>query len=227
MLTLPSVHCTDASGKVTAAPFAVPRIICIARNYDDHAVEMGHAPSKEPPFYFFKPLSALNTTSTFVLPTFSNNVQHELELVVGIGQGGSQLSISDAKACVAAFGLGLDMTARDLQQAAKTAGRPWDLAKGFDGSAKLSTLVREPFTYLDSLGEMTLRVNGDVAQRGHWQKMVWSVPELLVHLSESIALLPGDLVYTGTPAGVGPVKVGDKLTASMAGFPHALDLTVM
>jgi fumarylpyruvate hydrolase len=213
------------------APFEVSRIICIGRNYADHAIEMGRDPKQEPPFFFMKPLSALASgQGTWPLPAFSSRVDHELELVIGLnvpGLSGRHLSPTQAQQTVAALGLGLDMTCRDLQQEAKTNGRPWDLAKGFDHSAPVSLLLAAGWEAAEELGEMTLTLNQQLRQRGHWREMIWPVPTLLSQISQFVALQTGDLVFTGTPAGVGPVALGDVLEAQMQGLPGGVYLQVI
>ncbi len=227
LIELPSIEVTSVEGSDRQAPFRTKRIICIARNYAAHAKEMRHALSDDaPPFFFFKPLSALNTGPHFTLPGFSNDCQHELELVVYLARGGRNLAPDQARACVGGFGLGLDMTARDLQHEAKRLGRPWDLAKGFDGSACISKLVKAGHDELPRFGRMRLRNNDREVQSGHWQEMIWPIDRLLAHISTLIALQPGDLVYTGTPAGVTKLTDGDRLTAEMEGFPHRLTVEV-
>lgn len=210
----------------TVQHFSVVRIICIGRNYASHAIEMGSDPAEDPPFFFFKPVTALNTTSHFTIPSYSQNVHHELELIAALGSGGRHLSLEQAKACIAGFAIGLDMTCRDVQSEAKKEGRPWDTAKGFDGSAPCTRLLAATYNELDRFGEMTLKRNGHVVQKGHWRNMVWSLPELIRHISQFVQLVAGDFIMTGTPAGVGPVAPGDRLEASMMGFPHSLALSV-
>lgn len=214
------------SGLASGEQFDVIRIICIGRNYADHAVEMGHDPSAEPPFFFFKPTTALNTSGQFTLPHYSNNVHYELELVLALTAGGRDLSEEQARTCIGGFAVGLDMTCRDTQQQAKEAGRPWELAKGFDESAPCSPVALGKFADINELGVMTLLRNGQQVQRGRWQDMVWQPAALLQHLSRLIALQPGDLIYTGTPAGVGAIEPGDVLKADVAGLPLGLELTV-
>ena len=207
--------------------FAVNKIICIGRNYAEHAREMGHDPEREPPFFFFKPQSALlQNGEDFVYPHFSQQVEHEVELVVAIGGNGYQLSPEQAGTLVEGYALGLDMTCRDLQQQAKQQGRPWELAKGFDGSAPCTGIWPGSLADLVKLGEMQLMRNGVVVQRGHWRDMVWPVAELIAQVSQYVKLQRGDLIFTGTPAGVGPVLPGDELQASIEGFPVTLDLVV-
>lgn len=222
-----SLPMTDLSdGRPLEQEFRVARIICIGRNYKEHAREMGHDPEHEPPFFFFKPVTALARGGEFVIPSYSNEVHHELELVVALDSGGRDLDLARAQDCVSGFALGLDMTCRDSQRDAKQAGLPWDLAKGFDGSAPCTPVCPAIFAELNQLGQMTLTRNGNTVQQGSWRDMVWSVPELIAHISRHIELVPGDLIMTGTPAGVGPVQSGDVLSAAMEGFPHALTVRV-
>ncbi len=214
------------TGQPIGQDFQVVRIICIGRNYADHAREMGHDPEREPPMFFFKPITALATSGAFLLPGYSKEVHHELELVVAIGRGGSKLNSEQAKPLVTGFALGLDMTCRDSQRQAKQAGAPWELAKGFDQSAPCTPLVSGGLETMEGFGLMTLTRNGTVVQQGHWSDMVWPVPELISRVSQFMALVPGDLIFTGTPAGVGAVEAGDSLVAQMQGFPHRLSLSV-
>ncbi len=207
--------------------YGVQRIICIGRNYPEHAREMGHDPALAPPFYFFKPITALAAAQgVWPLPAFSTNVHHELELVIALQHSGRNLQPAAAQHLVAGFSLGLDMTCRDIQQFAKAEGRPWDTAKGFDFSAPCTPIVTGGLDDLSRLGRMELRVNHRVVQEGHWSEMQWPLLELLSAVSRYTALGAGDLIFTGTPAGVGQVVAGDRLLASMAGFPHVIDLTV-
>lgn len=218
--------CRLSDGELMNDYFRPVRIICIGRNYADHAKEMGHDPAREAPFFFFKPITALARDGAFVLPSYSQEVHHELELLVAVDQGGRNLTEQQARQCVAGFGIGLDMTCRDIQRQAKEAGRPWELAKGFDGSAPCSPIAQGTINDLARLGTMTLRKNGAIVQQGHWRDMIWSVPELLQRISRYVALQPGDLIFTGTPAGVGPVVAGDLLEAAMEGFPKSLRLQI-
>lgn len=211
-------------------PWLPQRIFCIGRNYADHAREMGHDPDREPPFFFTKPLSSLcQATGNWHLPDFSRQVEHEVELVLGLHvppQQGRHVSAEDAEGWIAAAGLGIDMTCRDLQREAKQAGRPWDIAKGFDGAAPLTPLLQLDCAGLNTLGSMTLAVNGTQRQEGHWRDMLWSPGELIAHISRYFALQTGDLIFTGTPAGVGPLNPGDQLTATLEGLPHQVDLRI-
>ena len=208
--------------------FAVNKIICIGRNYAEHAREMGHDPEREPPFFFFKPQSALaQNGADFIYPHYSQQVEHELELVIAIGQSGYQIAEDQAGEWVAGFALGLDMTCRDIQKAAKAMGRPWELAKGFDGSAPCSAIQRAPLAALESFGDLVLTRNGREVQRGDWRDMVWSIPALIAEVSRDVRLEAGDLIFTGTPAGVGPVEPGDELVARLEGFTEELRLRVV
>lgn len=207
--------------------FTVNKIICIGRNYAEHAREMGHDPEREPPFFFFKPQSALAQNNTqFIYPPFSQQVEHEVELVIAIGKSGAQIAVADAADYVLGFAVGLDMTCRDRQKEAKQLGRPWELAKGFDGSAPCSAIQRGTLDDLQQYGDLVLTRNGREVQRGAWRTMVWSIPELIAEVSRFIQLQEGDLIFTGTPAGVGPVQPGDQLRASLSGSPLQLDISI-
>ena len=220
---------TDATG-AEELPWLPQRIFCIGRNFADHAREMGHDPALEPPFFFTKPLSSLcPATGIWPLPDFSAQVEHEVELVIGLQvppHQGRHVHPSDAQGWIAVAGLGIDMTCRDLQREAKGAGRPWDIAKGFDSAAPLTPLLRLGSTGLEALGAMRLEVNGQRRQTGHWKDMLWSPGELIAHISRYFALQTGDLIFTGTPAGVGPLNSGDQLTATLEGLPHSVDLMI-
>lgn len=207
--------------------FAVHKIICIGRNYAEHAREMGHDPEREPPFFFFKPQSALaQNNSAFIYPHFSQQVEHELELVIAIGKSGTQIPVANAADYVLGFAVGLDMTCRDIQKEAKKLGRPWELAKGFDGSAPCTAIQRGSLQDLAHYGDLVLTRNGEEVQRGDWRDMVWPIPELIAEVSRYIKLESGDLIFTGTPAGVGPVKPGDTLCAKLEGFSQELNIVI-
>jgi fumarylpyruvate hydrolase len=211
----------------TEKKFLVNKIICIGRNYAEHAREMGHDPEREPPFFFFKPQSALAQNNTdFIYPHFSQQVEHELELVIAIGKSGTQISVTEAADHMFGFAVGLDMTCRDIQKQAKQLGRPWELAKGFDGSAPCTAIQRGALQDLEQYGGLVLTRNGEEVQRGDWRTMVWSIPELIAEVSRYIKLEEGDLIFTGTPAGVGPVKPGDRLCAKLEGFAQELNILV-
>jgi len=185
--------------------FPVHRIYCVGRNYNDHVTEMGGVAGRDPPFFFMKPADAIVTDGRFPYPTMSEDVHHEIELVVALGEGGK----------IFGHAVGLDMTRRDLQSAAKKLGQPWDTAKGFDHSAPISAIV--PGTAPLTSGAITLDVNSARRQTGDISEMIWSVAEIVQELGKLYALKAGDLIYTGTPAGVGPVQKGDRLSAAIAG----------
>jgi len=208
----------------TDAEFPVARIFCVGRNYADHAIEMGHDPDREPPFFFTKPASAVvRTGSTVPFPSATRDLHHEVELVVALGEGGADISVDDALSRVFGYAVGLDMTRRDLQAEAKKAGRPWDMAKGFDHSAPMSPIRRASDIGHPEKGAIWLRVNDEPRQQGDLAQQIWKVPETIAYLSTLVALRPGDLVMTGTPAGVGRVEPGDRLEGHVDGVG---DLTV-
>lgn len=201
--------------------FPVRRIYCVARNYAAHAREMGADPAREAPFFFLKPGDAVlpvggDETGRFPYPPATREVHHELELVVALGAGGTDLSVEQAAACIYGYAVGLDMTRRDLQAEAKAKGRPWDIAKAFDDAAPISAIVPAPGKVLDA-GEVLLRVNGEDRQRGDLADMIWSIPEIIAYFSRYYRLMPGDLIFTGTPEGVGPVLPGDLLEGRIDG----------
>ena len=198
--------------------FPINRIFCIGRNYAAHAIEMGVTPDSRPPLYFQKSHDCVETSGLFPYPTKSNDVQHEVELVVGLKDGGSDLSLSAAKEAVFGYAIGLDMTRRDLQRDAKTRSHPWEASKSFPHAAPMGPMHRkEDITDLSS-GNITLHVNDEMRQSGNLNQMIWSVPALIAHLSSLTKLHAGDLIMTGTPSGVGPITVGDTLTASIEGL---------
>ncbi len=204
----------------TSARYAVARIFCVGRNYAAHAREMGSDPDREPPFYFSKPASALVPSgSTVAYPPATKNYHYEMELVVALGAPVFKVTPEVARAAVWGYAAGLDMTRRDLQADAKANGRPWDTAKGFDQSAIITELVRASETGAMGAGAITLSVNGVEKQRGDLADMIWNVAEIVANLSQLYHLQPGDLIYTGTPDGVGPVLPGDVITGEIAGLP--------
>ena len=191
--------------------FPVRRIYCIGRNYADHAIEMGHDPNKEPPFFFQKNAQNVDTSGTFPYPPQTSDVHHEMELVVALKSGGADISLENALDHVYGYGLGLDMTRRDLQGEAKKLGRPWEVGKSFEKSAPMSELVPASETgHLDQ-GRICLKVNGEIKQDGDLNQMIWKVPEMIAYLSRFYDIAGGDLIMSGTPAGVGPIQRGDKM----------------
>ena len=200
--------------------FPVNRIYCVGRNYADHAREMGHDPDREPPFFFMKPATAIVTDGqAMAYPALSKDVHHELEMVVALGKGGSNIPADQALDHVWGYGLGLDMTRRDLQGEAKKMGRPWDTGKAFDQSAPCSALVPVSQCGHLSRGRIYLTVNGQVKQDGDLAMMIWNVPETIAYLSTLFTLMPGDLIFSGTPAGVAAVQRGDVLEGHVDGLP--------
>lgn len=201
------------------AGFPVSRIFCVGRNYADHAAEMGHEVDREAPFYFTKSAHAvLLSGNDMPYPPRTADLHHEMELVVAVGAKAKDIAIADAMSVVFGYGCGLDMTRRDLQAAAKAKRRPWDTGKDFDNAAILAAL-----TPADGLGDIsdlaiTLQVNGQTRQSAHLSDMVWSIPEIIADLSSLYTLMPGDLIMTGTPAGVGPVVKGDVLSGRIGDF---------
>lgn len=215
----PPAEIPSAAVRGTDARYAVSRIFCVGRNYADHAREMGHDPTREPPFYFTKPASALTPSgSTVPYPTETRNYHYEMELVIAIGAPVFKVTPDAAKAAIWGYATGLDMTRRDLQATAKAGGKPWDTAKGFDQSAILGDIVRVSETGLLLKGAITLAVNGVEKQRGDLADMIWSQAEIVSNLSHLYHLHPGDLIYTGTPAGVGAVVTGDMITGHIEGL---------
>lgn len=200
--------------------FAVNRIFCVGRNYADHAREMGHDPDREPPFFFMKPASAIVTDGADMqYPSLSNDVHHEIEMVVAIGKGGANIAADKALEHVYGYGVGLDMTRRDLQGEAKKMGRPWDTGKAFDQSAPCSALVPAAQCGHPAKGSVRLLVNGEVRQEGDLNQLIWNIPDTIAYLSTLFTLQPGDLIFSGTPAGVGPIKKGDVLVGEVTGLP--------
>jgi fumarylpyruvate hydrolase len=190
--------------------FPVHRIYCVGQNYADHVVEMGGDPNRSFPFFFQKsPDCLVIEGQDFPYPSQTQDVHHEIELVVALGKGGSDIAVEDALDHVYAYAVGIDMTRRDLQAVAKKAGRPWEVAKSFDHSAPCAELVRVDETgHLES-GSIWLKVNGETRQSGDLNQLIWKVGESIAYLSSLFELKAGDLIFTGTPAGVGPVKQGD------------------
>ncbi|WEK44785.1 MAG: fumarylacetoacetate hydrolase family protein [Candidatus Sphingomonas colombiensis] len=206
--------------------FPVGRIFCVGRNYADHAREMGSNPDREPPFFFYKfAQDAVPGGGLIPYPPVTGDLHYEAELVVAIGREGAAVAPERALDLVYGYAAGLDMTRRDLQAQAKDKGRPWDIAKNFAFSAPIGSLRRVADAGHASSGAITLTLNGDVRQRGDIGDMIWNVAEVIAHLSRLERLLPGDLIYTGTPAGVGAVAPGDRLIVSIAGL-SPLEVTI-
>jgi fumarylpyruvate hydrolase len=199
--------------------FPVRRIWCVGRNYADHAREMGHDPDREPPFFFGKPADAIAPLGGMLsFPSATQDLHHEVELAVVLRAGGQDLDLQAAEAAVFGCALALDMTRRDLQAQAKRLSRPWDMAKGFDESCPISAIRPSPGS-APRAGAISLRVNDQLRQGGDLSELIWSVPEIIAALSQLVALGPGDVILTGTPAGVGSVARGDVLEAQCALAP--------
>ena len=204
--------------------FAVGRIYCVGRNYADHAREMGHDPDREPPFFFMKPANAVVQNGAFIAyPVGTSDCHHEIELVVAIGRGGKNIPVEKALEHVWGYGVGLDMTRRDVHGEAKKMGRPWEMGKSFDESAPMTALAPAAEIGHPAKGAIWLKINGEVRQKGDLAMQIWNVEEQIAYLSKLVTLEPGDLIMTGTPAGVGPVKKGDRLEGHVDGVG---DLTV-
>ena len=200
------------------AVFPVRRIYCIGRNYADHAIEMGHDPDKEPPFFFQKNAENVDTSGEFPYPPQTSDVHFEMEMIVALKSGGVDIREEDALDHVFGYGLGLDMTRRDLQGEMKKLGRPWEIGKAFERSAPCGPI--HPVTSVGHLpeGNLTLTVNGETRQEGDLNQMIWKVAEMISYLSEYFELAPGDIIQSGTPSGVGPVERGDEMVMTVDGL---------
>jgi fumarylpyruvate hydrolase len=198
--------------------FPVRRIYCIGRNYAAHAIEMGHDPNRESPFFFQKnPDNLLPEGRDFPYPAKTDDVHHEIELVVALKTGGANIAVGKALDHVFGYGVGLDMTRRDLQGEAKKLGRPWEIGKAFEASAPCTALVPATAIGHPAQGAIWLKVNGEMRQEGDLNQMIWKVPEMIAYLSDYFLLAPGDVIFSGTPSGVGPVKRGDRLHGHVDG----------
>jgi fumarylpyruvate hydrolase len=199
--------------------FPVRRVFCVGRNYADHAREMGSDPDREPPFFFMKPADALLTGGADMpYPPQSEDLHHEMELVVALGSGGANIDEADALRHVWGYAAGLDMTRRDLQGQAKKEGKPWDMGKGFDHSAPIGLMVPAEKVGHPADAAIVLKVNGEVRQSSDLKHLIWSISETIAYLSRLVTLAPGDLIFSGTPAGVAAVVRGDVLEGEVAGI---------
>ena len=210
--------------------FPVRRIFCVGRNYAEHAREMG-ASGREPPFFFCKPADAVvpvpaGTVGQMDYPPRTADLQHEVELVIALGRGGRDIAVAAAASHVFGQAIGFDMTRRDLQKAAKEKGQPWEIGKAFDQSAPVGPIHRIEQIPLLTRGEIGLDVNGEARQRGDVGDMIWPVAEIIAELSGLFELVAGDLIFTGTPAGVGPVRRGDHMSGRVAGLGE-LDVVIV
>ncbi len=211
----PSVTTLPIRG--TADLFPVRRVYCVGRNYAAHAVEMGHDPDKEPPFFFQKNPDNIIVGDSFPYPAMTSDVHHEIELVVALSKGGENIPAEKALDHVFGYAVGLDMTRRDLQGEAKKLGRPWEVGKAFEESAPCGPIVPAEKVGPLTQGAVTLEVNGETRQKGDINQMIWKIPEMISYLSDYFTLAPGDIIMSGTPAGVGAVKRGDVMRGVVEG----------
>lgn len=211
---------------VGGGQFPVRRVYCIGRNYAAHAIEMGHDPDREAPFFFQKNAENLDPSGEFPYPPKSADVHHEVELLVALKSGGRNIPVDSAMEHVWGHAVALDMTRRDLQGAAKQQGRPWEIGKAFERSAPVGPLYPVSATGPLADGRIELMVNGAVTQQGNLNQMIWKVPEMISYLSEYFELAAGDVILSGTPSGVGPVLRGDRMEATIEGL-GSLAVTVV
>ena len=211
---------------VGGGQFPVRRVYCIGRNYAAHAIEMGHDPDREAPFFFQKNAENLDPSGEFPDPPKSADVHHEVELLVALKSGGRNIPVDSAMEHVWGHAVALDMTRRDLQGAAKQQGRPWEIGKAFERSAPVGPLYPVSATGPLADGRIELMVNGAVTQQGNLNQMIWKVPEMISYLSEYFELAAGDVILSGTPSGVGPVLRGDRMEATIEGL-GSLAVTVV
>lgn len=197
--------------------FPVRRVYCVGRNYAEHAREMGHDPDREEPFFFQKAPDALVTDGRFPYPTMTSDVHHEIELVVALGKGGRDVPVEKADELIWGYAVGIDMTRRDLQAVAKKKGRPWEVAKSFDHAAPIGPIVPASRSGLLTKGAIWLDVNGERRQQSDLDQLIWKIDESIAFLSRLFELRPGDLIFTGTPAGVAAVERGDRLRGHVDG----------
>lgn len=216
VITAPATPSVAVSG--SSSRFPVRRVFCVGRNYASHAREMGSDPNREPPFFFTKPADAVVPASGAVpYPPSTDDLHHEIELVVALGAGGANVDAATALDLVWGYGVGLDLTRRDLQAAAKDTGRPWDMAKGFDASAPCSALHPVSEVGHPAEGRIWLEVNGALRQEGNLNELIWPIADVIAYLSRFVTLAPGDLIYSGTPSGVAALLPGDRVRAGVDG----------
>jgi fumarylpyruvate hydrolase len=215
MAALPQLSIPSIAISGSELPFQVRRIYCVGRNYADHAREMGGDPQREFPFFFSKPADAVVPSGwRLPFPVKTSELHHEVELVIGLNKGGANIHSADASSMIFGYAVGIDLTRRDLQAEAKKTGRPWDMAKGFDHSAPVGAMTRG---LPPASGSITLTIDGNLRQRGDLKDMIWSVAEIIAALSTFVELAPGDLIFTGTPAGVGPIRRGETVRGMIVG----------
>ncbi|WP_426131818.1 fumarylacetoacetate hydrolase family protein [Pararhizobium sp. PWRC1-1] len=206
--------------------FPVRRVYCVGRNYAAHAIEMGHDPDREPPFFFQKNPDNLVHGAEFPYPPLSTDVHHEVELVIALKHGGDAIDAGDALDCVYGYAVGIDFTRRDLQAEAKAAGKPWAAAKAFEHSAPVSEIVPAQVIGHPTEGNIWLKIDGETKQQGDLNQMIWKIPEIIAELSKLFTLAAGDIIMTGTPSGVGPVSRGDAVSCGIDGVA-TLTVTVV
>lgn len=224
VITAPETASVAVAG--SSARFPVRRVFCVGRNYAAHAREMGSDPNREPPFFFTKPADAVVPASGAVpYPPSTNDLHHEIELVVALKAGGKDIDAGQALDLVWGYGVGLDLTRRDLQAVAKDAGRPWDMAKGFDASAPCSPLHPVSDVGHPAQARIWLEVNGTLRQEGNLDEMIWPIADVIASLSRLVTLAPGDLIYSGTPSGVGALQPGDRVRGGVDGV-DTFELTI-
>ncbi len=216
VITPPEQATLSVSG--SSERFPVHRVYCVGRNYAAHAVEMGHDPDKEPPFFFQKnPDNLIADATTFPYPKASSDVHHEIELLVALKAGGEDIAVENALDCVFGYGVSLDMTRRDLQGEMKKLGRPWEIGKAFEMSAPAGPIIPAEQIGHPEQGDIWLKVNDETRQTGDLNQMIWKTPEMIAILSTLFTLQAGDVILTGTPAGVGPIQRGDTMHGHVAG----------
>jgi fumarylpyruvate hydrolase len=217
VLPLPATPSVAIAG--SSRRFPLRRIFCVGRNYAAHAREMGKDPDREKPFFFTKPADAVaDSGATIPYPPLTKNLHHEIELVVAIGKAGADITPDDALGHVWGYGVGIDLTRRDLQNEAKDTGRPWDWGKAFDLSAPCAPLVEAAAGGHPGKGRIWLAVNGETRQDGDLAEMIWPIEDVIAFCSQAVALRAGDLIFTGTPAGVGALVPGDRVTGGVEGL---------
>jgi fumarylpyruvate hydrolase len=216
MSTVPNIQVPTIHIAHSTARFPVRRIFCVGQNYADHAREMGSDPERQPPFFFSKPADAAVASGLHLqFPTRTADLHHEVELVIALSSGGIDVNPADAPSMIFGYAVGIDLTRRDMQAAAKRTGRPWDMSKGFDQSAPIGPVTRG---VPPPAGAITLTIDGQVRQSGDLSDMIWSVAEIIASLSTYVAVAAGDLIFTGTPAGVGPIQRGELVRGMIAGI---------
>ncbi len=221
VITPPATVAVPVKG--TSKMFPVRRVYCIGRNYAAHAIEMGHDPNREDPFFFQKNPNNIDLSGEFPYPERTSDVHYEIEMIVVLKSGGRNIPVESALDHVYGYAVGLDMTRRDLQSVAKKMGRPWEIGKAFEHSAPMGPIIPASEIGHPDQGLVQLKVNGEVQQKGDLNQLIWKVPEMISYLSDYFELAPGDVIMSGTPSGVGPIVKGDVMECHVEGVD---DLTV-